>query len=172
MSGDKKQGDYGKQIKRAANLMARSMDAYARGYGLTGSQMSIIDFLGDGRNHTQRDIEAEFDIRGSTATVILRRMEAKGLVVTRRSPDDGRQKTVCLAEGSKPIRAAAGAYIQAQREAMTDSFSRQELDTFLRVLSYFIHLNSQQGGKGRQGTEATQRHSVVSGNDNEEREGR
>ena len=60
--------DYGKRIKRAANLMSRSMDAYASQYGLTGTQMSIIDFLGESEDHTQRDIEMEFDIRPSTTT--------------------------------------------------------------------------------------------------------
>ena len=44
--------DYGKRIKRAANLMSRSMDAYASQYGLTGTQMSIIDFLGESEDHT------------------------------------------------------------------------------------------------------------------------
>jgi len=86
--------DYGKRIKRAANLMSRSMDAYATKYGLTGTQMSIIDFLGESQDHTQRDIEMEFDIRPSTTTKILQRMEASGLVAAKRDPRDGRQRII------------------------------------------------------------------------------
>ena len=63
--------NYGKRIKRAANIMPRSMDAYAAQYRLTGPQMSIIDFLGKSQDRTQRDIEMEFDIRPSTTTKIL-----------------------------------------------------------------------------------------------------
>ena len=55
------------------------MDAYAGQYGLTGTQMSIIDFLSESQNRTQRDIEMEFDIRPSTTTKILQCMEASGL---------------------------------------------------------------------------------------------
>ena len=62
--------DYGKRIKRAANLMSRSMDAYAARYGLTGTQMSIIDFLGESQNRTQRDIDENPATHGGQWTAL------------------------------------------------------------------------------------------------------
>lgn len=134
--------DYGKRIKRAANLMSRSMDAYASQYGLTGTQMSIIDFLGEAQNHSQQDIEMEFDIRPSTTTKILQRMEASGLVAIKRDPRDGRQRIIALTAKARGLQTAVRAYINDQQTAMERRFDQRDLAAFDRVLAYFITLNS------------------------------
>ena len=134
--------DYGKRIKRAANLMSRSMDAYASQYGLTGTQMSIIDFLGESEDHTQRDIEMEFDIRPSTTTKILQRMEASGLVAAKRDPRNGRQRIIALTTKARGLQKAVRSYIESQQNAMERRFNQRDLDAFDRVLAYFIALNS------------------------------
>lgn len=134
--------DYGKRIKRAANLMSRSMDAYAARYGLTGTQMSIIDFLGESQDHTQRDIEMEFDIRPSTTTKILQRMEASGLVGAKRDPGDGRQRIIVPTAKARALQKAVRVYIDSQQKAMERQFDQRDLAAFDRVLAYFISLNS------------------------------
>ena len=135
-------GDYGKRIKRAANLMSRSMDAYATKYGLTGTQMSIIDFLGESQDHTQRDIEMEFDIRPSTTTKILQRMQTSGLVAAKRDPRDGRQRIIAPTAKARGLQKAVRDYIDSQQKAMDRRFNQRDLDAFDRVLAYFIALNS------------------------------
>ena len=139
--------DYGKRIKRAANLMSRSMDAYAGQYGLTGTQMSIIDFLGEAQNHSQRDIEMEFDIRPSTTTKILQRMEASGLVAIKRDPRDGRQRIIALTAKARGLQTAVQAYINDQQTAMERRFNQRDLAAFDRVLAYFITLNSDESSQ-------------------------
>ena len=139
--------DYGKRIKRAANLMSRSMDAYASQYGLTGTQMSIIDFLGEAQNHSQRDIEMEFDIRPSTTTKILQRMEASGLVAIKRDPRDGRQRIIALTAKARGLQTAVRAYINDQQTAMERRFGQRDLAAFDRVLAYFITLNSDESSQ-------------------------
>lgn len=139
--------DYGKRIKRAANLMSRSMDAYASQYGLTGTQMSIIDFLGEAQNHSQRDIEMEFDIRPSTTTKILQRMEASGLVAIKRDPRDGRQHIIALTAKARGLQTAVRAYINDQQTAMERRFDQRDLAAFDRVLAYFITLNSDESSQ-------------------------
>ena len=134
--------DYGKRIKRAANLMSRSMDVYAAQYGLTGTQMSIIDYLGESQDHTQRDIEMEFDIRPSTTTKILQRMEAGGLVAAKRDPRDGRQRIIAPTTKARGLQAAVRSYIDDQQTAMERRFDQHDLAAFDRVLAYFIALNS------------------------------
>lgn len=134
--------DYGKRIKRAANLMSRSMDAYAARYGLTGTQMSIIDFLGESQNRTQRDIEMEFDIRPSTTTKILQRMEGSGLVAAKRDPRDSRQRIIVPTAKARGLQKAVRAYIDNQQKAMERQFDQCDLAAFDRVLAYFIALNS------------------------------
>lgn len=134
--------DYGKRIKRAANLMSRSMDAYAARYGLTGTQMSIIDFLDESQDHTQRDIEMEFDIRPSTTTKILQRMEASGLVAAKRDPRDSRQRIIVPTAKARGLQKDVRAYIDNQQKAMERQFDQCDLAAFDRVLAYFIALNS------------------------------
>ena len=134
--------DYGKRIKRAANLMSRSMDVYAAQYGLTGTQMSIIDYLGESQDHTQRDIEMEFDIRPSTTTKILQRMEAGGLVAAKRDPRDGRQRIIAPTAKARGLQTAVRSYIDDQQTAMERRFDQHDLAAFDRVLAYFIALNS------------------------------
>ena len=112
------------------------MDAYAARYGLTGTQMSIIDFLGESPNRTQRDIEIEFDIRPSTTTKILQRMEASGLLTARRDPRDGRQRVIAPTAKTRGMQTAARAYIEGQQKAMERRFDQRELAAFDRVLAY------------------------------------
>ena len=118
------------------------MDVYAAQYGLTGTQMSIIDYLGESQDHTQRDIEMEFDIRPSTTTKILQRMEAGGLVAAKRDPRDGRQRIIALTAKARGLQTAVRSYIDDQQTAMERRFDQHDLGAFDRVLAYFIALNS------------------------------
>ena len=118
------------------------MDVYAAQYGLTGTQMSIIDYLGESQDHTQRDIEMEFDIRPSTTTKILQRMEAGGLVAAKRDPRDGRQRIIAPTAKARGLQTAVRSYIDDQQTAMERRFDQHDLAAFDRVLAYFIALNS------------------------------
>lgn len=88
------------QTKETARAFSQAMDRFAQQYGLTGTQMSIIDFLGKCPQHAcdRKVIEQEFAIRRSTATQIIQRMIYKGLVKQAPSPVDGRQKIIILTD--------------------------------------------------------------------------
>jgi DNA-binding MarR family transcriptional regulator len=133
--------DYGKLLKYATNQMNKGMDAYAKQFDLTGTQMSIIDFIGNQQQVLQRDIEAEFNIQRSTATVALQRMEKRGLVVRQPSATDGRQKTVVLTAKAQQLHQVVSQYIAKQQNAMNTAFTPAECETFVRMLRYFIKLN-------------------------------
>lgn len=133
--------DYGKLLKYATNQMNKGMDAYAKQFDLTGTQMSIIDFIGNQQQVLQRDIEAEFNIQRSTATVALQRMEKRGLVVRQPSATDGRQKTVVLTAKAQQLHQVVSQYIAKQQNAMNTAFTPAECETFVHMLQYFIKLN-------------------------------
>jgi DNA-binding MarR family transcriptional regulator len=138
------QVDYGKLLKHATNQMNKGMDAYAKQFDLTGTQMSIIDFIGNQQQVLQRDIEAEFNIQRSTATVALQRMEKRGLVVRQPAATDGRQKTVVLTAKAQQLHQVVSQYIAKQQNAMNAAFTPTECETFVRMLQYFITLNNGQ----------------------------
>ncbi|MFD1484047.1 MarR family winged helix-turn-helix transcriptional regulator [Lacticaseibacillus baoqingensis] len=134
--------DYGKLLKHATNQMNKAMDAYAKQFDLTGMQMSIIDFVGQHEQVLQRDIETEFNIQRSTATVALQRMEARGLISRTIAADDARQKMVRLAPKAQALYHTVTAYIAQQQTAMTTAFTPAQRALFVQMLQYFTELNT------------------------------
>lgn len=132
--------NYGKLLKHANNQMTRAMDAYAKGFGLTGTQMSIIDFVGNNKQVLQRDIEAEFGIRRSTATIALERMEAHELITRKPDKQDTRQKRVALTPKSQALYQHVATYIKNQQIALESAFTPAQCRQFVKMLKYFSDL--------------------------------
>ncbi|GAB5052862.1 MarR family winged helix-turn-helix transcriptional regulator [Pediococcus ethanolidurans] len=131
---------YGRLVKHANNTLRRHIDTFAAGYGLTGVQLSIIDFLGKYPQQMclQRDIETEFAIRRSSATTLLQRMEKKGLILRLVAKDDARQKEIQLTKKAQPFVQLNRDYMKAQRDSLETNFSQEELLTFTKVLQFLI----------------------------------
>ncbi|WP_179394414.1 MarR family winged helix-turn-helix transcriptional regulator [Lacticaseibacillus absianus] len=134
--------NYGRLVKQAANQMTKAMDAYAKGLGVTGTQLSLIDYLQAApAGRLQREIEAEFGIQRSTATVLLQRMADRGLVVRTVAADDARQKLVRLTPKAADLAAHARVYLQAEERRLAAAFTPADRATFVRVLQFW------QGGR-------------------------
>lgn len=90
----------GRQLKIASTQLTKKLDKFASQYDLTSMQMSVIDFLTLFKDQEmfQKDIEHEFNIRRSTASTLLKRMENKGLIRRVESNKDARQKQVILTD--------------------------------------------------------------------------
>lgn len=129
---------YGRLVKHASNMMSRHIDSFAAGYGLTGVQLSIIDFLGKYPEQIclQRDIENEFAIRRSSATTLLQRMEKKGLVVRSIAKSDARQKQIQLTFKAQPFVKLNQRYMEARRASLEASFTAAELQNFTEILKF------------------------------------
>lgn len=134
--------DFGKLIKQATNQMNRCMDVFAKQYELTGVQVSIIDYVGNHDAVLQRDIEAEFNIQRSTATVALQRMEQRGLITRHASAQDARQKVVTLTAKAHDLHQDIDQYIGQQQHALEAAFTPAQRADFLAVLQYFTKLNA------------------------------
>ena len=94
----------GFELKAANNMIRRKMDsifAQQDGSELIGMQRPLLGYLYHKSRHGdvyQKDVEKEFRIRRSTATVMLQSMEQKGYVVRVASTEDGRLKRILLTE--------------------------------------------------------------------------
>ena len=133
---------FGRLLKQANNNMMRHFDQFAKQFGLTGNQMDVIDFL---TNHAegeifQRDIEHEFNIQRSTTTVLLQRMEKKGLIDRHTSSKDARQKAVALTDKAVKIASACQTYLRAEEEELAQQFSAEEREIFLNILQHYRNL--------------------------------
>lgn len=62
-----------KLVKQAITQIERERDHFATSLNITGTQMSVIDYLSNMPNYTasQNEIEQEFDIRRSTTTIMV-----------------------------------------------------------------------------------------------------
>lgn len=78
--------------------MNLEMNEFARPYGLTGMQMSVIDFFGrrGGVDTFQVDVEREFHVQRSTASILIKRMVEHGLMTRVVAPGDSRKRQLKL----------------------------------------------------------------------------
>lgn len=114
-----------KLIMQAASQISKERAEQAQALGITGIQMSVIDFMA---NHdyqvSQQAIEQEFDIRRSTTTIMIQRMANHGLVEHIDDPNDKRRKKVRLTPKAirliKPIKACIVADDQRVRQHFSD----------------------------------------------------
>lgn len=128
----------GRLIKRADVSLTRQMNDFARQNGLTGNQMNIIDYLSrqEAMAADQKAIENEFNIRRSTTTIILQRMEKRSLIQRIIDPHDRRRRQVQLTSNVRQLVPIVHNYISDQEKRLTDRFSTDELTTVARVLQY------------------------------------
>ena len=133
----------GRLIKQADISLTRQMNNLARQNNLTGNQMNIIDYLSRQENMAadQQAIEHEFNIRRSTTTIILQRMEKRGLVQRISDPHDRRRRQVQLTAIARELVPVVQDYIRKQEGLLTNQFSPAELIITARVLKYIKEAN-------------------------------
>lgn len=128
-------------MRIAMNHVLQGLDNFAKDFNMTGMQMSFIDFISRQGDHEvlQRDLENEFDIQRSTATVLLQRMEKRGLLYRQSSTSDGRQKSVFLTEKSRNLETQINSYMKQRQDALENNFSTEEIASFEKILKFYIN---------------------------------
>jgi len=133
----------GVALQRAQNTLHRETDQYARTLGLTGTQLSIIDFLSSSspdKKVYQRDLELEFNIRKSTATNILKLMENKGLIIKKTEQEDTRLKEINLTPKAQKIEVKIDSFLNNSEnkfEQLLGKEDKQDLVDNLLKLEHF-----------------------------------
>ena len=126
-------------LNRCIGQALNNIPAMRENENLTGIQVWILNFLfRRGEQPTfQRDVEAEFNIRRSTATEILKQMEKGGLI--RRVPVgyDARLKKIELMPYASEIKKQLEEQIRRTERQLTEGFTREELDAFFGCLTRF-----------------------------------
>ena len=126
------------EVKSLSNLIMRSL-AHRLPHDeepLTGVQRWVIGYLGEHpeRDVFQRDLEAEFHIRRSTASGILHLLERRGLI--RREPVayDARLKKLLLTEKAMEQRRRVEAELRAVESELRQGLSDQECGLFFDLV--------------------------------------
>ncbi|ERL64514.1 MarR family winged helix-turn-helix transcriptional regulator [Schleiferilactobacillus shenzhenensis] len=139
--------EIGRLLKIASNRLSWGLDQFARQHGMTGTQMSFLDYLHRqtqaGNTVLQRDIEEEFQIKRSTATQILKTMEGKRLITRQTAAADARQKEVRLTPVARDIVAQVRGYTVQSDQRLLAGYTQKESDLITDFLKHIAALNKE-----------------------------
>lgn len=130
----------GFEIKSISNMIRRKLDtrfSVPEFDGLTGTQNAMMGFIMDHegeQNIFQRDIEEEFNIRRSSATVMLQGLEQRGYI--RRLPveSDARLKKIEVTEKARKLQQRVRAEIDLFHEQLERNLSEEEKEQLFFLL--------------------------------------
>lgn len=138
--GDERRREIGFELGMVSNLIRRSLNQRFAENGLedlSGVQGPVIGSIyrnSEKQDVFQKDIEKWFNIRRSTATVMLQNMEQKGLIVRVPVPDDGRLKKIVLTDKAKEMHIRVKEQIDVFHRELEEGISKKEKEAFLATL--------------------------------------
>lgn len=103
---------------------------------ITEVQGHIVTYLYDNASSGpiyQKDVEKHFNIRRSTATVILKRMEKAGVILRTVSGEDARKKSIVLTDKAKKLHPRVRSEILKAEEQARRGLTPGEVAEFIRV---------------------------------------
>lgn len=128
------------RVKSLNNQIIRLMDRTAiagNEANLTGMQHGILCFLASQQNVRdifQRDIEAQFNIRRSTATGMLQLLERDGYIQRVGVPADARLKKIVMVEkAERTVKKSHRSMLQIQQK-LTRDIPQEDLEQFCRII--------------------------------------
>lgn len=138
--------DLGRMIAYCSRLARQHVDQSLRqaSCDVTPVQSRTLIYLSccrGGRAVNQRDLEQELRLKPSTVNGIVNRLEEKGYILRRTSPEDGRCRLICLTETglekAETIRATldgAGLWLASCLSAEEEASMRELLSRIIENL--------------------------------------
>ena len=135
--------ELGRMISYCGHLGKLSNDQLLRqaGYDVTPVQTHLLLHLAcwtGEQEASQRDLERKLRLKPSTVNGIVDRLEAKGYVSRRASPQDGRVRLVSLTEAGRSKVQDFHAIVEETERRFTASLSEQERGQLRKLLSRII----------------------------------
>lgn len=128
------------RIRMLSNELNRKVAELLKEEGEPSSaiQMRVLNFI-HRRNRGnepiyQKDIEQEFDIRRSTATGILQRLEKRELIERTSCKEDNRLKAIFLTSAGQQKVSENISKLEKFDKSLIQGISEEELATFFRLL--------------------------------------
>ncbi len=134
----KERNDIGFKIRMLSNLIKRDVEKGKDELGINlpkGINGWAISYFYDnsGKDIFQKDFEAEFSIRRSTASNILKTMEQNGFIKRVSVESDARLKKIVLTEKAVNIHKAVLNNINKREERLKKGLTENEVNTFLKI---------------------------------------
>lgn len=130
--------EIGKDVIVTSKILRRYIDRQVPSEAVSGVQERILGKIvmkaRMGEALYQRDIEAEFQIRGSSVTSILQLLERKGLIMRESSKTDARCKRLLPTEEGIRVHDRVCSKITQVEAGMLSMFTEEELAVFQEVM--------------------------------------
>uniref|UniRef100_UPI004056C66A MarR family winged helix-turn-helix transcriptional regulator n=1 Tax=Acetatifactor sp. TaxID=1872090 RepID=UPI004056C66A len=130
----------GFRLKSVNNMIRRFLDTRFAEQDITevcGMQGPMLGYIHDKSKSYdvfQRDLEKEFNIRRSTATVMLQNLEQKGFIVREPVEHDARLKKIILTEKAIEHNRKIHDILDAFHKHLEAGISPEEKQEFFRIL--------------------------------------
>lgn len=126
-------------ISKLSNKLRRKIDAFSSKENFSGSQGKVLHFLlAQTSDVFQKDIEEEYSLRPSTATVLLKKMEQNGLIYREAAENDARWKKIIVSEKALQYKDIVMADILNLEKKLTQGISENDLDVFFSVVEKML----------------------------------
>ena len=135
----KKQRAIGFEIKCLSNMIRRKLDTTFSSPefdGLTGAQNAMMGYIMDHEETQdifQKDIEEEFNIRRSSATVMLQGLEQRGYIRRTQTEKDARLKKIELTDKARKLQKRVRSEIDQFHKQLEKNLSKEEKEEFFRL---------------------------------------
>lgn len=129
----------GRDVKCLSNLVRRVHFAspfFKECENLTGMHSYVLGYLSvecEKRDVFQKDLEAVFEMRRSTASEILKLMEKNGLITRQPMERDARLKKIVLTDKAKEISTNIEKTFKETEKKLIEGITQEELDSFYAV---------------------------------------
>lgn len=137
------QRHFGGYLRAISNAMAQDMQQSSEANGLTCTQGMFLHHLWmrqrQGQRTYPRDLEEFFDIKHSTVSGVLQRMEAAGFVEVHASEADRRCKTVILTQKGLDAHTQTSQHIQQTEARLVQGMTEPEIAELRRLLEIAAH---------------------------------
>ena len=131
----------GKMINRISHRLRRRLANIQDAAGLGSAQGAILDYIlveTENRNVYQKDIEKEFELRPSTATQALKRLEEKGMIRRVTEEKDGRRKRILFTEKAEQMQGILRREIVLSEQVLLQGISSEEKKQFLETAAKML----------------------------------
>ena len=136
MSTDKSAPRY---ISKLSNKIRREFDRSPVVREISPAESRVLYFMLDHEGDLfQRDIEEEYSMRAPSASALLKRMEADGLIRRMSIADDARYKKIEVTEKGASHKDEVIAKIHKLESIVTEGISEEDMEVFYRVVEKMI----------------------------------
>ena len=126
-------------VSKLSNKLRRKIDAFSSRNIFSGTQGRVLHFLLSRSSDVfKKDIEEEYSLRPSTATVLLKKMEQNGLIYREATENDARLKKIIVSEKAMQYKDMVMTNILNLEEELTKDISEKDLEIFFRVIEKML----------------------------------